>query len=90
MRYQSGLDSTKAWLRNASKLEIEDILDKAGLSEQKARIILLKYCKEKSRFQISTDDKVNLNETGVSKKTTSALRKIHAALQWIEVSLLGN
>lgn len=85
MKYQEGLDSTKAWLRSACKEEILDILDKAGLSEQKARIILLKYCNEKPRLHISTDEKVNLNETGVSKKTTSALRKIHAALQWLGI-----
>lgn len=85
MKYQEGLDSTKAWLRSACKEEIETILEKAGLSDQKARIILLKYCKEKSRFHISTDDKVNLNESGVSKKTTVALRKIHAALQWLGI-----
>lgn len=45
MKYQEGLDSTKAWLRSACKEEIETILEKAGLSDQKARIILLKYCK---------------------------------------------
>lgn len=85
MKYQEGLQKTKNWLKNASALEIKDIIEKAGLSEQKANIILLKYCNEKSRLHISTDSRVALNETGVSKKTTQALRKIHAALRWLGI-----
>lgn len=46
MKYQEGLETTKNWLKEHSRLEIEDILSKSGLSIQKAKIILSKYCEE--------------------------------------------
>lgn len=36
-KYQEGLDETKNWLKSHSRLEIEDILAKSGLSEKKAK-----------------------------------------------------
>ena len=83
MNYQEGLSSTKRWLKTASKMEILSVIEQAGLSEQKAKIIMMKYCEEKARLHISDDKDVALNEHSVSKKTTDALRRIHSCLRWL-------
>lgn len=63
MKYQEGLDSTKEWLQEHSKVEITDVLEKAGLSETKMKMILLRYCEEKSRFHAS--DKLGMYESSI-------------------------
>lgn len=81
MKYQEGLDSTKNWLKSHSKVEISDVLERAGLSETKAKMILLTYCEEKSRLHAS--EKLNMCESSYSHKMTQALVKVKSALRWL-------
>lgn len=46
MKYQEGLEGTKEWLRSSSKAEILLVLAEAGLSKQKAELVLRKFCEE--------------------------------------------
>lgn len=78
-KYQEGLDETKNWLKSYSRLEIEDILAKSGLSEKKAKIVLTKYCGEHCRDRASYD--LGLHPTTYSKKLTLALLKIKSTLK---------
>ena len=81
MKCQEGLDSTKNWLKTHSKIEISDVLAKAGLSETKAKMILLRYCEEKSRLHAS--ELVGMCESSHSHKMTQALYKIKAVLKFL-------
>lgn len=81
VRYQEGLDETKGWLKSHSRLEIEDILSKAGLSEQKAKIILTKYCSERDRDNAAYD--LGMCSSSYSHKHTEALRKIKSVLSFL-------
>lgn len=80
MKYQEGLDSTKEWLQEQSKVEITDVLEKAGLSETKMKMIL-RYCEEKSRFH--TSDKLGMCESSYSRKMTQALVRIKSVLRFL-------
>ena len=73
-RYQEGLEKTKELLRELSKPELEAVLEAAGLSPQKAKIIFLKYIPEQRRWFIA--EEVHCAETKVSVKTTQALLKL--------------
>ena len=55
MKYQEGLEDTKAWLRDHSKAEVLLVLAEAGLSKQKAEIVLRKFCEEQRRDPASYD-----------------------------------
>lgn len=85
MKYQEGLDETKEWLRSSSKAEILLVLKEAGLSKQKADIVITKFCDEHRRDSASYD--LAMHPTTYSKKLTLALRKIKSALIWL--GLLG-
>lgn len=85
MKYQEGLEGTKEWLRSSSKAEILLVLAEAGLSKQKAEIVLRKFCEEHCRDRVSYD--LAMHPTTCSKKLTAALWKIKAALKWL--GLLG-
>ena len=79
MKYQEGLSETKKYLKGCCLKELSDIIENTGLSEQKAKIILMKYAKEKQRWFIS--DEIGCAESKVSKKTTQALIKIKSYLK---------
>lgn len=81
MKYQEGLEETKAWLQDHSKAEILLVLNEAGLSKQKADIILRRYCEEQRRDPASYD--LAMHPTTHSKKHTEALRKVKSALKWL-------
>lgn len=81
MKYQEGLDTTKGWLKNHSRLEIESILSSAGLSESKAKIILSKYCAEKDRDNASFD--IGMSVSTYSRKHSEALYKIKSVLKFL-------
>lgn len=81
MRYQEGLDSTKDWLKSHSKVEISDVLDRAGLSDTKAKMILLRYCEEKTRLHAS--EKLGMSESSYSHKMTQALVKVKSVLRFL-------
>lgn len=81
MKYQEGLETTKNWLKEHSRLEIEDILSKSGLSTQKAKIILSKYCEEHQRDRASYD--LGMRESSYSHKHTEALHRIKSALRFL-------
>lgn len=81
MKYQEGLETTKNWLKDHSRLEIEDILSKAGLSSQKAKIILTKYCEEHRRDRASYD--LGMCESSYSHKHIEALCKIKSVLKFL-------
>lgn len=85
MKYQEGLDETKDWLRSSSKAEILLVLNEAGLSKQKADIVIRKFCDEQRRDPASDD--LIMHPTTYSKKLTAALRKIKSTLVWL--GLLG-
>lgn len=51
-KYQPGLESTKSWLKSHGKGEIEEVLEKSGLSTQKARMILKSTVKSNSSFTL--------------------------------------
>ena len=79
MKYQEGLEKTKEHLKRCTRSELQEIIDNTGLSEQKAKIILLKFLEEKDRLFIS--DKVACAECKVYTKTTQALNKIKRYLR---------
>lgn len=81
MKYQEGLDETKEWLRDHSKAEVLLVLQEAGLSEQKCKIVLSKFCQEQRRDPASYD--LAMHPTTYSKKLTLALRKVRATLIWL-------
>lgn len=81
MKYQEGLERTKEWLKSSSKAEILSVLNDTGLSEQKVKIILTKYCDEHCRDRASYD--LAMHYSTYSKKLTVALYKVRATLRWL-------
>lgn len=81
MKYQEGLDSTKDWLRSSSKAEILLVLNEAGLSAKKTKIVLSKFCDEQARDHASYD--LAMHQSTYSKKLTEALYKVRSALRWL-------
>ena len=81
MRYQEGLDSTKDWLKSHSKVEISDVLSRAGLSDTKVKMILLRYCEEKARLHAS--EALGMSESSYSHKMTQALVKVKSVLRFL-------
>lgn len=81
MKYQPGLESTKSWLKNHSKAEIEAICKDAGLSEQKLQIILKTYCAERPRDFAADETACSIST--FSRKKTQALYKISSLLRFL-------
>lgn len=80
-KYQPGLESTKSWLKSHGKGGIEEVLEKSGLSTQKARMILKRYREEQQRLHASTD--LGMSESSHSHKMTEALNRLKATLKWL-------
>ena len=81
MKYQEGLEDTKAWLRDHSKAEVLLVLAEAGLSKQKVEIVLRKFCEEQRRDPASYD--LAMHPSTYSKKLTVALGKVKSTLKWL-------
>lgn len=78
MKYQSGLEKTKQFLKTSPENEIREICDKAGLTEKEKQIIILKYRKGRPRLHASYD--LGMSESQYSVKLTLILRILKKVL----------
>lgn len=78
-KYHEGLGHVKEVLRKASRKQLKELLETVGLSEIKQKIIIMRFCEEKTRLFIAGE--LNITEKIVSIKTTEALNKIKTFLE---------